>query len=464
VGARKMPVRAALLQGHCTARRATDNFALVTLLDRLYDTGLSVLRPAIERGLRSARSRRAISGRRQTLDTFARWARESRDRSLPLVWVHAPSVGESLMAGEIIRELRQRRSCQIAFTFFSPSAERMASQVGADVAAYLPWDTPRDVRRSLDDLDPAVLVFVRTEIWPGLVREARRRGIRMALVNAPLAETSSRLKPVARTLLRGAYGALDAVGAVSEADRQRFARLGVSRSRAIVTGDARFDQVARRAAAIDRNADWLRRLLDQQVPAIVAGSTWPADEERLVPAVAALRRTRRVRLIVAPHEPTPGHLDGLEARLDRSGLSRARLSALTGRDPLPDAIVVDRVGVLADLYSAGRVAYVGGGFGRDGLHSVIEPAALGIPVVSGPLHGNSGEAEELRAAGGAAVAESAAAIAACFDAWLDDAEAGRKARAFVEANLGGAARNAALVAGLLPAEEPQDPEPTGGFP
>jgi 3-deoxy-D-manno-octulosonic-acid transferase len=464
VGARKMPVWGAALQGHCTVRRPTDNFALVKLLERLYDTGLSVLRPAIERGARSDRSRRAINGRRQTLDTFARWARESRDRSLPLIWFHAPSVGESLMASAIIAELRQRRSCQVAFTFFSPSAERMAPQVGADVSAYLPWDTPRDVRRSLDELEPAALVFVRTEIWPGLVREAKHRGIRVALVNAPLAESSSRLRLVARTLLRNAYGALDAVGAVSEADGSRFGRLGVSPAHTIVTGDARFDQVAARVDAIDRDAEWLRRFLDDEVPVIVAGSTWPADEDRLIPAVAALRTKRPVRLIVAPHEPTPDHLGGLEARLDRHGLSHTRLSALVAADPLPDAIVVDRTGVLADLYAVGRVAYVGGGFGRNGLHSVIEPAALGIPVVSGPRPGNSTEAVELREAGGAAIAETADAIRLRFDEWLDDVEAGRRARVFVEAHLGGAARNAELVAGLLPTVDIPYPEPTGGQP
>jgi len=459
-----MPVRGARLQGHCTARRLADNFALVNLLERLYDGALSLLRPAIERGARSARSRRAITGRRQTLDVFARWARESRDHSRPLIWVHAPSVGESLMAAEIISELRARHACQIAFTFFSPSAERISAQVGADVSAWLPWDTARDVRRSLDDLEPAAVVFVRTEIWPGLVREAKRRGIPVALVNAPLAEGSSRLKPLARWLLRSAYASLDAVGAVGEADRLRFSRLGVSPSRAVVTGDARFDQVARRVAAIDRDSQWLRPFLAQDVPAIVAGSTWPADENRLIPAVAALRRQRPVRLIVAPHEPTSAHLEGLEARLDRQGLSRARLSTLLEGDPLPDVIIVDRMGILADLYAAGRVAYVGGGFGRNGLHSVIEPAALGVPVVTGPRAGNSGEAIGLRAAGGAALEQDSESIRARLNEWLDDAGAGRRARAFVESRLGGAARNAALVARLLDNTQTENPELSGGVP
>src|SRR5690606_21232516 len=120
-----------------------------------------------------------------------------------------------------------------------------------------------------------------------------------------------------------------------------------------------------------------------------------------VPAFAEFRTERPARLIIAPHEPSNAHLAALEAALSAAGLEHARLGAVekvVGR--LPDVIVIDRVGVLADLYGAGDVAYVGGGFHAAGLHSVVEPAARGVPVLFGPRHGNAREAEALRAAGG----------------------------------------------------------------
>ena len=138
------------------------------------------------------------------------WAAEHRDPARPLIWVHAPSVGEGLMAQAIVAALREwRRDVQIVFTYFSPSAERMAARVGADVVGYLPWDVRPDVDRALEALRPAVVAFVRTEIWPVLGQAAVERGIRLALVNAVLAEGSSRLRAGSRYLLAPAYARLD---------------------------------------------------------------------------------------------------------------------------------------------------------------------------------------------------------------------------------------------------------------
>src|SRR5690606_26307611 len=133
----------------------------------------------------------------------------------------------------------------------------------------------------------------------------------------------------------------------------------------------------------------------------VAGSTWPADEDVVLPAFARLRRKDpSVRLIVVPHEPTERHIIRIQQSARRLGLPRpVRLSAADGPVPL---MVVDRVGALATLYGAGIVAYVGGGFGKAGLHSVLEPAAWRLPVVFGPEWGESRDARLLIDARGAA--------------------------------------------------------------
>jgi 3-deoxy-D-manno-octulosonic-acid transferase len=426
----------------------------VSLTEAAYRAGLRVARPL----LHAARPlhgglRRALDGRARARGVLARFGAQHDDGDV--VWVHAPSVGEALMAQAIIGALRSRRAgVRVLFTHFSPSAERVADRVGADAAAYLPFDLPADVRASLDAVRPDAIVFVRTEVWPTLTAEAARRGVRVGLVNAVLGPGSSRLAWPARALLRPGYARLDVVGAVAEADAVRFYRLGVAPGRVRVTGDARFDQVAARVAALDMDTPVLQRLRDATRFTLVAGSTWPADEARLVPALARLARGRPVRAVVAPHQPDAAHLAGLERRLDAAGLAHARLGAVeAGTSGVPPVVVVDRVGVLAELYAVGDAAYVGGGFGRSGLHSVVEPAALGRPVLFGPRHGNAREAAELEAERGGAMIRGPDELAARLVQLAADPDArdaaGRAARAFVEARLGGAARNADVVAGLL---------------
>jgi 3-deoxy-D-manno-octulosonic-acid transferase len=218
-----------------------------------------------------------------------------------------------------------------------------------------------------------------------------------------------------------------------------------------VTGDARFDQVCRRLEAAPPSPT-VALLEDASVPTVVAGSTWPADEALLIPAFLRLRKERPVRLIIAPHEPDDAHLSRLEGALSAEGMAHARLGAIEQAPrALPDVVVVDRVGVLADLYRVARAAYVGGGFGDDGLHSVIEPAALGVPVTFGPRHGNAVEAGQLADEGGAFQVTDAASLADALGRLLGahGETAGSAAREFVERRRGGAARNAALIDDLL---------------
>lgn len=403
----------------------------------------------------SDKVRRGLEGRRGCVQSLLEWAAESRDDGRPLVWLHAPSVGEALMAQAILSSVRELEpEVQSAFTFFSPSAERVAPRVGADWSGYLPWDRAGEMTAAVSALKPAAVAFVRTEIWPVLVSRVRATGARAVLVNAVLTEDSSRLGAPARALLGPAYRALDAVGAVHGEDAARFARLGVEPSRVRVTGDARFDQVWERVRRLDRDRPLLRRLRGGG-PWLVAGSTWPSDEERLVPVLAELKRNGSGwQSIIAPHEPTMSHVRGLESRLDAAGLTHRRLPADDDEgDTSPvEVVVVDRVGVLADLYSVASLAYVGGGFGSAGLHSVVEPAALGVPVAYGPNHGNASEATRLEHALGGFVVTDDASLLRLFERMRRDAayreEAGLAAREFVRANIGGARRNAALVLGV----------------
>ncbi len=451
-----------------------------------YEVAMTVARPVLAVAAPfNEKIRQGLQGRRASLERLAEWSRTSRDPARPLVWFHAPSVGESLMTKAVVGVLRERRpELQVVYTFFSPSAERVAGRVGADVHAYLPWDVRADMRRALELLSPTAIGFVRTEVWPVLTREARARGVRMALINAVLPDTSTRAGKGARLVLAPVYRRLDGIGAVSKRDADRYTTMfGVPRGRVRVTGDARFDQVWERAeslglrnwrAEIDVNGrSWeivegkpreqgglkgrrpfFRLLRHPSAMTVIAGSTWPADERVIVPAFAAAARTRPFRFIIVPHEPTEAHLTGLERRLDRHGFSHARLAALEAAGgECPEVVVVDRVGVLAELYAVTDVAYVGGGFHGAGLHSVVEPAALGIPVLIGPQHVSVREAGELLEAGGAFVVKDPAELKERLHSFQADAgafrEAGQAAEGYVRSQLGAAERNAELILELI---------------
>jgi len=428
------------------------------LAETIYETAQRALRPALERmDGPGPKLRRGVESRRHAVEAFEAWSVAHRDDRRPLLWLHAPSVGETLMAQAILAALvEDLPDAQFAFTYFSPSAERVASRVGADVAGTLPWDVTADVRRTLAALRPTAIAFVRTEIWPILTREARATRVPLALLNAVLSARSSRTRLGARLLLGPAYRRLDAVGAVARDDALRFRTLGVPDELLHVTGDARFDQVHARVQALDRQRPLLRRLADPDAVTVVAGSTWPADEERVVPALAlaSTGTGTRARLIIAPHEPDDVHLRALERTLAHQRIGYARLARIEeSSTPLPDAIIVDRVGVLADLYAVADLAYVGGGFGRAGLHSVIEPAALRRPVVFGPHAGNAREAAELATAGGGFRVRDSDELSAVLSLLVGDADkrraAGEAASRFVASKLGGARRNARLLVELL---------------
>ena len=418
---------------------------------------------AYEGVARLARAFAAVAppSRNKLVATFAerrgsrqRFAAFSRDPSRPLLWMHAPSVGEGLQARPVLQLARTARpDLQLAYTYFSPSARAFAASLDVDFLDVLPFDVAADMRAALAALAPTALVFSKLDVWPTLAREATRRGTRLGLVSATLAEASSRRSALASAILRDAYARLERVGAISAEDADRLVALGVPTGRISVTGDTRYDQVWARAEQVDRNDPLLFPLKSDRVT-LVAGSTWPGDEERLLPAwsrIAARQRRAAPRLIVAPHEPTAAHLAPIERWADREGLLAARLS-----DPslgAADVVIVDRVGVLGDLYALADVAFVGGAFHAAGLHSVLEPAAFGAPVLFGPRHHASRDATLLLDAEGAIEVADDAALERALERWIFTPDtrsaAGQAAKRVVHRGLGAAERSWALVETLL---------------
>ena len=394
---------------------------------------------------------RSLRDRRDARARLVDWGRAHRDPTRPLLWVHAPSVGEGLMAEPVLRALRTAHpSWQIVYTYFSPSAARFATRLPVDFAGPLPFDSARAADALLEALRPTALVVSKLDLWPRLTERAHARGVRLGMISATLSEGSGRSGALAAALLREAYAALDTVGAVDPTDADRLVALGVHRERITVTGDTRYDQCAARTAATERTSALLAPLVSDR-PTVVAGSTWPSDETVLEAAWPTLRaEVPRARLILAPHEPMEGHLAPLERWAAEAGVRCARLANASADD---DVVLVDRVGVLHELYALADAAYVGGGFHAAGLHSVIEPASFGVPVLFGPQHRRSRDAGRLLAARAAEAVTDAASLSRALRILLTEPDtrggAGAAAQGVVTSGLGAAERSVALVEGLI---------------
>ena len=400
----------------------------------------------------------SLAGRVGVQDRLLERAPQVRDG----IWLHASSVGEYLQGVPVVHALREALGPEpppVVFTHFSPSGHDFArNHPVADLHDYLPLDLPGDMDRLVAAWRPRALVFVKFDVWPNLVLAARRAGVPVFLVAGSLQPGSGRLRWPASSLYREVFDRFTALGVSTGEDRRRFVEdLGV-RAPVQVTGDTRVEQVIVRfeQSAGGPVAARLGRLGGRR---LVLGSTWPPDEQLWLPVLPELlRRHPDLRVILCPHEPLPERLADLEAQLGRAGLSHARLGRLMGdggdgvaagearaagddRAPGddraagedraagddraagspadPQVVLVDTVGVLAEIYRAGDLAYVGGSF-TTGVHNTMEPAIGGMPVLFGPRIQNAEEAGVLVRRGAGFVCEEPPAALARADALLAD--------------------------------------------
>lgn len=360
----------------------------------LYDVALIPLLGAALRlaAVGNAKIRGGLRGRHGLLNRL----REETERLGPgkRVWVHSSSMGEFEQAKPIIAALKDRHpDVRIIVTFFSPSGyDNSRTYRLADIITYIPFDTPRNARLFLDLVRPDAAVMVRYDVWPNHIWECSRRGIPVFLANATMRSNSARLSWPWRSFHRSLYDHLTSILTVSALDADNFRRFGTQHVTIAPAGETRYDQVLQRSEEAKK-----KHLLPPSVlrrkRVIVAGSTWPEDEEVLIPTVQKLLRyDPGILLILVPHEPSEPALEGLENVLG-DDVPSIRFSGLNDyRDE--QVIIVDSVGILMALYQYADVAYVGGSF-KQNVHNVLEPAVYGIPVIYGPRCENSQEAGEL---------------------------------------------------------------------
>lgn len=301
-------------------------------------------------------------------------------------WIHAAS-GEIEYARPVIRELKNKYpDIPVIVTFSSPSAKKILRTL-ADVDAWgaLPWDFQKNCTEFLEKWQPRCWLIARTDVWPVMAEACHQKKIPSLLFSATFASNSSRLSGPSAEVTRWALNELSEIFCVSQEDVNQVERLQLQ-TPVHVHGDTRFDQVFHRLEHPKAIKKELRPGNGTKV--LVAGSTWPEDEKVLLPAFAIAKG--RCRMILAPHEIHEHHMGPLEEQLRSLGLTYCKYSQASSWQQ-EDVLIVDQVGVLAELYTWGSFAFVGGSFKKQ-VHSVMEPLAAGLPVLVGPLHHNNREA------------------------------------------------------------------------
>jgi len=388
-------------------------------------------------GLVNDKVRRGIRGRKNLFTTL-----ETKVGSLKpgkRLWIHSSSMGEFEQAKPIIAELKKRfPDLRIIVTFFSPSGyEHSRRYPLADLISYLPFDSRTGARRFLAVVQPDAAVMVRYDIWPNHIWEAHRLGIPLMIANATMRRQTARRIPLIRSFHQHVYNAIDEILTVSETDRQAFWFYRLTHPRIVVVGDSRYDQVVTRSIEARQ-----RHLIPDTVLAgkqvLVVGSSWPEDEEVILPVFYKLQETLPdLLMIVVPHEPTVRRIEELEDTLTGNSPS-IRFSGLNDYAN-QRVLIVDSIGVLVALYKYAHIAYVGGSF-RQGIHNVLEAAVYGVPVVFGPRHRNSQEPLMLVEKGGAFVVNNSPELYRTTRNLLEDERARRRAgdqaAAFVQSHVG----------------------------
>ncbi len=344
----------------------------------------------------------------------------------------------------------------------TPTGRDMALRLLGEEALHLfaPFDHPDFVASAVDSIRPALYVTLETEIWPNLLTCLRRRGVPTILANGRVSDRTFRRARTWAPLWRDLLSRLDLLLVRTEEDRRRLLALRVPEARIRVSGDCKVDALFLRRERVDPGA-WRERLGPGEGADFLAGSTHEGEEEAVLEAFARVRsRCPGARLILVPRHPerAEGLLPLCEGRGNSCLLSRTR--------PGWAILLVDRVGVLFELYALARSAFVGGSLVPRGGQNPMEPALLGVPIQHGPhMEDFAAPAAALDASGGAETVRSAGELA---DAWLrllpdpgGEARRGRMSVALTsrfEGDRGAARRTWKEIEGRLRANRPKGAE------
>lgn len=311
----------------------------------------------------------------------------------PIIWVHCASYGEFEQGLPIIENIKaQYPGYQVWLTFFSPSGYlHRKNDPSVDFVTYLPMDGANNAKHFFDLVQPKLVIFIKYEFWYYYLSEAKKRNIPTLLVAAIFRPNQIFFKwygDIYKKMLSLFYAIL-----VQDENSKKLISPIFSEQKIVITGDTRFDRVLRNSKS-NTNFDWLQKLNNGKI--IIAGSTW--EKDHILLSNLAEKYTH-LNWIIVPH-----HVDSTSIKkclaLFNNATTLTSFAASHQKFNNAKVIIVDQIGLLRNLYQHAFVTYIGGGFGAEGIHNVLEPAAFGKPVFWGPNDEKYIEARGLVNAGG----------------------------------------------------------------
>ena len=378
------------------------------------------------------------------------------------IWIQAVSVGEVLTVRALLPQLRERyprlRIFVSTTTMTGQNVARTNVQ-GVDGVFYFPLDLPFVVRRTLAVVKPRLFIMMETELWPNLLRECRRAGVKTVLVNGRISARSHPRYMLARRFFRRVLNDVDRCCMQSEESARRIIEIGAPRERVTVTGSLKFDSLEIPGSVPDRGHNRVLRYfrIPPERPVIIAASTLRGEEEPVLDAFQRIRATwGNALLIIAPRKPE--RFAEAERLTQQRGWRVARRKELpVDAEPRVDVVILDTIGELAQLYQIATLVFVGGSLADAGGHNILEPAVFGKPIVFGPhMHNFAEISRTFLENRGAVQVHSATGLESVLVDLLSDpvrrASLGAAARALVEANRGARQRSLAVITQLLPSD------------
>ena len=304
------------------------------------------------------------------------------------IWFHAASLGEYEQGLPVIERIKEKfPNHKIVVTFFSPSGyEVRKNNLVADVTIYLPLDTKKNALHFLSLVHPEMVFFIKYEYWPNYLNELRKLGTPTYLISGIFRKNQLFFKWYGR-FYRTALNTFTYFFVQNESSKKLLLELG--KTNVAVSGDTRFDRVAS-ILEKDNSLDFIE-VFKNDTLTIVAGSSWPKDENLLVDYIN--QTSEKIKFIIAPHNIKEEQIQELKNSIFKKVVLFSEKSTKNLADF--DVFIIDTIGILTKIYSYADIAYVGGGFGNPGVHNILEPATFGVPIVIGPNFSHFAEATAL---------------------------------------------------------------------
>lgn len=350
-----------------------------------------------------------------------------------VLWFHCASLGEFEQGRPIMENYKSKWSqCKILVTFFSPSGyEIRKNYKGADRIVYLPLDTKSNAKKFLDVVNPSMAIFIKYEFWPNILQELKRRNIHTLLVSGIFRKEQPFFKWYGKWM-RNSLITFDHFFVQNQHSKYLLGELNFTN--VTVSGDTRFDRVYQ-----ERHQEINLALIDQfkgDATILIAGSTWPKDEEMLIRFINTSSFWNQ-KYIIAPHTINDHAISKLMASIQKKSALYSELGSDSSFDY--DVLIINSIGLLSKIYHYGNIAYVGGGFGV-GIHNILEPATFSLPIIIGPNYEKFQEAKDLVSLGACVVVNNYESLEKQLTQWITNhneaVENGRIASNYILENRG----------------------------